>query len=294
MRAQPILVLSLPRSGSSWVGDILGTATGAAYLREPLTRSYMFNEGRGHPSVFEVGAGAPVPTSYAIAAGKVAAGLPDFRGTVVAHPEQWALGTRTNRALIVKEVNPLAIEFMLERLQPRVIYLARHPVPVARSFFSQGWTDHLLKDRVSATTLAGLVPSESPLRDSFWFNHGALHALAHARVLDALGNGPTHCVARYEDLCLDPLGGFERLFDFCRLPFDAPARERVIRSVSSADSYRPGEYSLQRNSRAMIDSWRSSVAAGQIEEVRQGYFAMPTSLYAAEADWLPMAADARA
>ena len=37
--APPILVFSLPRSGSSWVGEILGSASNALYLREPMTQS---------------------------------------------------------------------------------------------------------------------------------------------------------------------------------------------------------------------------------------------------------------
>ena len=31
----PVLVVSLPRSGSSWVGEVLGAAPDAMYLREP-------------------------------------------------------------------------------------------------------------------------------------------------------------------------------------------------------------------------------------------------------------------
>jgi len=38
-RQPSTLVLSLPRSGSSWVGETLGSALNALYLREPVTQS---------------------------------------------------------------------------------------------------------------------------------------------------------------------------------------------------------------------------------------------------------------
>ena len=38
-RRPATLILSLPRSGSSWVGEILGSAANALYLREPITQT---------------------------------------------------------------------------------------------------------------------------------------------------------------------------------------------------------------------------------------------------------------
>jgi hypothetical protein len=53
------LVISLPRSGSSWVGKTLGLSDTALYLREPITQSYLRRFGYSNPSVFSVNPGAP-------------------------------------------------------------------------------------------------------------------------------------------------------------------------------------------------------------------------------------------
>ena len=58
---RPILVLSMPRSGSSWVGATLGDAKNAAYLREPLTHNWA--RMRHQPAVIEVDPSSP-PDSY--------------------------------------------------------------------------------------------------------------------------------------------------------------------------------------------------------------------------------------
>jgi hypothetical protein len=50
-----ILVLSLPRSGSSWVGETLGVADDAMYLREPMNKFFIAYMGdKGEERVFDI------------------------------------------------------------------------------------------------------------------------------------------------------------------------------------------------------------------------------------------------
>src|SRR4051794_38244039 len=49
-RRPAVLILSLPRSGSSWVGSLLGRAPDALYLREPVSQS---DPGINHLIVFD-------------------------------------------------------------------------------------------------------------------------------------------------------------------------------------------------------------------------------------------------
>ena len=45
----PVVLLSYPRSGSSWAGKILATSPQFAYLREPITQPYMKKYGGQRP-----------------------------------------------------------------------------------------------------------------------------------------------------------------------------------------------------------------------------------------------------
>ncbi|MEI8649062.1 hypothetical protein P4S73_16155 [Paraglaciecola sp. Hal342] len=47
-----ILLLSYPRSGSSWAGKVLATSKQLAYLREPVTQPYLKRFG-GEQAVFK-------------------------------------------------------------------------------------------------------------------------------------------------------------------------------------------------------------------------------------------------
>jgi hypothetical protein len=55
LQQPPVLIISLPRSGSSWVGSTVGSAAHAAFLREPLTRAYTASGGRGTAVDFALG-----------------------------------------------------------------------------------------------------------------------------------------------------------------------------------------------------------------------------------------------
>jgi hypothetical protein len=231
--------------------------------------------------VFEIASDAAPPPSYLQACAKVTAGIPDFQEDIAPYRSQWNLRSRPRRTLILKEVNPLAIDFLLQTLRPRVVYLVRHPVAVAHSYFVQGWP----ADRLSEGTLEQFGLRQGPDADSFWLNLGVLHAYANHRVLAALNSHADWRLVRYEDLCLNPMNEFEELFRFCGLQFDAASREKLAKSVSPTETYRPGEYSLQRNSQAMPDLWRSLVDAAQRDEVRKGFLMMPPTVYTADSDW---------
>src|SRR3972149_1824290 len=118
-----ILVLSLPRSGSSWVGEILGSASNALYLREPMTQSHLAWDDKEITEVFvDPNAALKGYERYADAA---FSGFPMFSRNIVRKPDQWSLFARHSRRLVIKEVNLLACEWLLKKYSPRVIFIVR-------------------------------------------------------------------------------------------------------------------------------------------------------------------------
>ena len=72
----PVVILSIPRSGSSWVGEILGISPTSLYLREPVTQTYIKKHGRG-PVCFELDP-ENLPATYEASLNHVIKGLPVF------------------------------------------------------------------------------------------------------------------------------------------------------------------------------------------------------------------------
>jgi hypothetical protein len=278
----PVLVTSLPRAGSSWIGGILGGSENALYLREPITQTYL---GRfGPPPIFEwrMCKDRRAYDRYAALAFK---GIPRFSGAIVANPGQWAISGRKGKRIVLKEVNPLVLRRLWERFRPKIVLLVRHPVPVARSFHTLGWTSDQFKTRFLPETLATFEQEhELPQETDTWEQSGAFQAITQNFVADSL-SGIDHMAVRYEDICDGPVEAFGRIFEFCGLPFSAGVRKEIERSSRARGRYVPGTYDTARNSRDMKDRWKRDVDPEDIEQVRRGYFAHRPIFYREENDW---------
>ena len=125
MSEPPVLVVSTPRSGSSWLGDGLAVSPSVAYLREPLSEAnsrvyrgaqteLLERPGKGSPT-FEFDPNDP-PPAYRHALEFAALGVPAFGHEVVADRDRWSFTKRSDARLVVKEVNPFAIEWLLREL----------------------------------------------------------------------------------------------------------------------------------------------------------------------------------
>lgn len=273
-RSPPILLVSLPRGGSSWAGRILGSSAQSLYLHEPVTQSYLARIGGKGASEFEF-AMCRRPGAYLRDAALALRGIPRFPESVVLFPEQWRPDQRQARRVVVKEVNPLALDTLVHRFRPRVIYLLRHPAAVARSYRSLGWDGaEQFRQRFAPETLAGLGEEFTiPFGGDFWEQSGALQALVQHRVMQILEDWPDHTVVQFEELCRDPLGVFTRLFDFCDLPMTPEMAREIERSSRSAGPYRPGGSDTARDSSAMADRWKRELEPDLIARVRRGYMA---------------------
>lgn len=284
-KGPPILLVSLPRAGSSWIGRFLGASEGSLYLREPLNQSYLERVGRkAASSFFELGM-CNDRRAYEHFAALTFKGIPRFKQAIAQYPEQWAIGTRTRKQVVVKEVNPLVIENLWELYQPKIVFLLRHPVPVVRSFDVLGWTGNKFLTAFLPETLAALqkdyvIPETADL----WEQGGAFHAILQHRVMSFLAK-VDHAVVRYEDVCEDPVGEFTRIFDFCGLPLSAALRQEIVRSSSAETDYVPGRFDTDRNSGDMKDRWKRDINPEVIDKVRRSYFANRPIFYKDERDW---------
>ena len=261
MQAPAVVVLSLPRSGSSWVGQTLGLAADAAYLREPLDQLFRAQGGPSTTHAFEPG---PPPPAYQQAAALAFAGVPDFpqRMGVVPSPRQWALAGRRGRRVVIKLVNPFAAPWLLRTYPPRLIYLVRHPAAVAVSYRRLSWW------------------STDP---AIWTQVGRSYHDAHQAVLAVSAGGANVRIVSYESLCLEPLAQFRALFEFAGLTWNERLAASIQAQTSGGDDGNP--YSLARDSRAQVGRWRHEIQPQELADLRAGFCHSPLPWYQAEEEW---------
>jgi hypothetical protein len=260
LAGRPVLVISLPRSGSSWVGEVMGHADGALYLHEPLTQA--FHRTKTEPTLVEPEEAAQW---YEPAARAAFAGLPLFNPWIVRIPEQWRPSARNGRRLVVKEVNPLVCGWLSAAYQPDVVLLVRHPAAVALSYRRMGWFD---LDEFQM----------GPPSDSAWKRHGRRQAQILTRAIASLEqNRARFTIARYEDLCRSPETTFRTLFDFAGLPW-TPRVRQIVRTKSNGGD-RNAVFATDRQSSSMIDAWRHEIDQKDLDDVLAGYNEIDPHLY---------------
>ena len=258
LRPPAVLILSFPRSGSSWVGETLGSAADALYLREPITQS---RKAAGQKrTVIAVDPLNP-PAETLRLAETAFAGLPAFSRNIVKEPDRWRLHRRPGRRLVIKEVNPLACAFLVNRFRPKVVFLVRHPAAVALSYRQRGW----MADRIT------------------WESMGSRQGAALQAAWDRLKDYPDSRVIAYETLCLHPAEQFQALFDFAGLAWDAAIQATIEKRSRSGNRQNP--YGTARNSWEMADAWRAEVPAEALRALRAGFAAYALPWYQDDEDW---------
>jgi hypothetical protein len=283
----PLLILSLPRCGSSWVGEILGSASNALYLREPLTQSILAANESSHSEIY-INPITPL-RSYKHFADMAFSGLPVFNRDIVKKPERWSPFDRKYKRLVIKEVNPLACEWLLQCYRPQMVFLVRHPAAVALSYLKLGWKINIREQLLNHQHLmeSNLKPWEKYLlsvtNQDFWELQGAFQGAILRLVLDSIVTHSDYRIIRYEDLCANPVEIFQCLFDFVRLSWDDEVKNVISMKSSQGNVNEP--YSTSRHSKEMINAWKEKLSDQEVNRLKAAYCVFDLPWYRSSEDW---------
>ncbi|MEO8355905.1 MAG: sulfotransferase domain-containing protein [Chloroflexota bacterium] len=278
-KGPPVLILSYPRSGSSWVGKILATSPGAAYLREPITQQYMFIQG-GKFALADVDNDPSAFSIYRQLSDPAFQGIPPRHAQTVHNLQDFFYSQRTKKRLIIKEVNPRATRFYCERYKPKVLLLLRHPAAVALSFYQLGWID----------SPDVQIDTGNPT-DNEWRRFGYTYGTLMHNSIETLKEYGNHEIVIYRNLAADPQNGFRKLFN--ALDLEVPANyDDVIRKYcySSKTIQERGE--VERTSSNMIFKWRNELSQQQVSDLQSGFMRSKLEYYRDEHEWAPVDAGA--
>jgi hypothetical protein len=272
MSAPRVLVAGLPRSGTTWVGEVLGRTAGARYLHEPdnhLVRPDAWwakrrlgpypelepgtdaSDGRDYERLWaRAFAGGPCSSSlYAGLRILQRAGAPRVSGRLASRSRS----RPTAGPLVVKSVHSArAVEWVADRFDPAVVVVERHPFGVISSWRKLGWDDFLDTDRAALRYSATVLGVDPPPSGAPWLERAAWHyGLLTSYFERARRRHPGWLVVRHEVLCAGPEPGFRHLCARLGLTFTGEAARFL------AASNRPGDgYSTNRLWREQVDGGR--------------------------------------
>jgi hypothetical protein len=226
---------------------MLGSALDALYLREPISQSDLAINCKDFHAPWEDPVLEP---PFRRLADKAFLGWPDFDPRIVRVPTQWELHWRRPRRVVIKEVNPLACRWFMERYKPRVVFLLRHPAAVALSAQKHGWLGPKTED---------------------WANRGAENGDTLRQAWSVVENNPACTTVFFESLCIQPVEEFRRLYEFAGLRWTDSVAERIV------------EYS--RDSKDRIDAWRREASPEAVAAFRRNYSRYDLPWYRNDEDW---------
>lgn len=308
--ATPILVTGAPRSGSTWVGNILALDRRSGYIHEPFNKHCP--DGRcqarfAHSFTYVTPATeAPylaalrdtLAWQYSTRAELKSIRTPRGLARMARDLSYFHIMRQRHARVILKD--PLALfsaDWLAQRFGAQVVVVIRHPAAFVASLRAAGWhrvrfamfrdQPQLMADRLApfADEVAAAVETTPDAIDAgvlLWkLLHHHIHLLRQEH--------PDWIFVRHEDLSRDPVAGFRRLFDRLGLEFsDEVGRSLFRSSTETALTSRLSLFGTRRrtvrNSRDNVTAFRKRLTAEEIARVRIGASPLWERFYV-EADW---------
>jgi Sulfotransferase family len=167
--------------------------------------------------------------------------------------------------VMVKSVHaPLALEWISARLRPRILVVLRHPLNVIASWLGLGWGGCALESnpRIRVRFEARWGLPRLADRDSTIERLSWEAGLFTSALRDGADRHPDWFVVSHDDLCRDPASGFRDLFDRVGLGWTSEAQAFL------EEANRPGEgWSGYRVAAEQPERWRHRLTGEQLEEI---------------------------
>lgn len=288
----PILVTGAHRTGTTWAGKMLAAAPGVGYISEPLNRLH-------RPGVLRL----PVAHWYTYICEDnqseflkplretlafryhTAAELRSLRSRkdVLRMGRDWSSFLRGRlggqRPLIKDPFAVFSAGWFARALGCRVVITVRHPAGFASSLKRLGWQFDFA-DLLAQPLLMRdwLEPYRSEMEaaqarpEDLFGQAGLLWRMIYAAVSRVQDDHPDFLVVRHEDLSLDPVGGYRRLYRTLGLAFTPRVEQTIHRSTGAGNpAERPSEaiYTTRLDSRLNLDNWKRRLEPGEIERLRR-------------------------
>lgn len=304
---KPILVTGLHRSGTTWVGRMLSIGGNVAYVSEPLNvmhRSGVFDADVDHWYTY-------------VCSENEATHLPAFKKTLELDYQFWKelrslrslkdvlrmlrdwmaflLGRMRRRRVLLKD--PFAIfstTWFAERLNCEVVIVLRHPAAFVSSLKRLGWSFDF-RDLLAQPLLMRdwLEPFRQQMEevvkhpDDILGQASLLWQLACRAITKTQASHADFRVVRHEDLSLQPLEGFGKLYSQLDLPYTSRVKAGILRATKSGN---PQEisfdsiYATKLDSVANLENWKQRLTKEEIARIRS-LTEDVARLYYPDTDW---------
>ncbi|WP_197508761.1 sulfotransferase [Mycobacterium sp. 1081908.1] len=291
---QRILVTGAPRSGTTWAGRMIAHAPGMGYIHEPFTPENGDLCGFANPIKVKF---QYITDENACQFDNYLEGLVDFKYPVWTNLVHTRTAREAARVLLAfanlsthrlrKDTavmkDPVAVfsaPWLARRFDMNVVVMIRHPAALCSSLKILNWKfdfNHFLRQpRLMRETR--LADFESEIR--YFAAHeqeiilvGALlWNCIYAVVNEYRTRYPGWLFLKHEELSMDPVDSFQKVYAALGLEFTTGARTAIEASSGEQNPSEPvrgDEFSIRRNSRVNVLNWKSRLSDREITTIKE-------------------------
>jgi len=289
LEMNPILVTGAHRSGTTWVGRLLAVEPQLAYISEPLNvlhrpgvfrakvahwYTYICKDNEQHylQSFLET-------LSYRYQLSAELASIRSMRDILRMGRDLAAFTRARIRGCVPLLKDPFAVfslAWFAEALKCRIVVTVRHPAAFASGLKRLNWSFDfadllgqplLMRDHLDPFQRAMLSEEVHDVIGQA----GLLWAIIYRTLQNLRAKVPALQVVRHEDLAMDPLRGFGKLYEQLGLEYTDRVRNAIAASSgpeNPVELSKRGVHSVKMDSRASLQNWKRRLSADEIARVR--------------------------
>jgi hypothetical protein len=289
---RPVLVTGMHRSGTSWLGEMLCAGRQFINVQEPLNvlnrqtilrarvkhwYTYITDDNEDlYLSFYRDALAFHTHPIYDIK--RMRLGSPRDPVRV---PKRWAsylLGRVQRRRMLVRDpFAAFSLQWFWRRLGYEIVVIVRHPVAVVSSLKRLGFTfdfNNLLQQPLlMERRLKRFRPEmEAMLRspEDVIGQGSLLWRILYTAVAADQRVIPSVRVVRHEDLSLDPVREYSRVYEALGLPFDEKTRQTIKRATSDRNPREvstDNPFKVHLDSRANLRNWKRRLEQEEVERI---------------------------
>ena len=259
---KPLLITGSHRSGSTWIGKVIERSNDFIYLEEPTSLHKIEGSLSSIKYWFQ----------YIHNSDK------NMIQELI-YLNKYTL-SQNKKALFKDPLAFFSIDTFINTLEADVLISVRHPAAFVSSLKRLGWShdfNHFLKQKKLMETY--LYPYKNEIKE-FATNEKdiidqgiLLWNIINLNTLKFKQKYPNIYIVRHEDLSLDPLNAFQKIFDYFNIPFTSTVKQYLLVTTSQKnDAEAQGNltHQLHRNSKANIYNFKSRLTQDEIKRIKIG------------------------
>lgn len=284
---KPILVTGSHRSGSTWVGEVIGASSHVGYIHEPFNISInRYNQPFDHWFEF----------ISEFCGQEHQDKVEDYLKSFIGWPDSIAFKRMLNieklydvyanmndvfnlrrrffqRTLFKDPIALLSSEWIYEKMHADILIVIRHPAAFIASLKVKNWQFDFSNFADQKNLMRVHLSDYKDVIEAYAHNQPEIVDTGIA-LWNALYTAVKHFEEKYqdkwyfvkhEDLSLNPIEEYKKIFSFLDLPFDKRVQDYVLKSTQAEKNSK-----TQRNSADNIHTWKNRLTAAEIEKIKKG------------------------